>query len=94
MQEDVIGFEHGVRFEFPAPVAIGVLLGEKELTAAHNGRFNIRQVRIQAPEFGHNGLRIPLFALHTFENASTILRPSRTGGRGRAVFAAENPSSK
>ncbi len=32
MHHDVVGFEGGVGFQLPAPVAVWVLLGEKKIT--------------------------------------------------------------
>jgi hypothetical protein len=37
VQQDVIGFESGIGFEFAAPVAVLVLLGEKPFARAVDG---------------------------------------------------------
>jgi len=38
MQQDVIGLESGIRFEFPAPVAFFILLGKQNLTGPGDSR--------------------------------------------------------
>jgi len=37
VQQDVIGFEGGIGFEFAAPVSVFVLLGEKPVAGAVDG---------------------------------------------------------
>ena len=50
VKKDVIGLEHRIGFELAAPVALWVLLGEKEVARLKDGGLDIRQVRIDAPE--------------------------------------------
>jgi len=69
VQEDIVGLEHRVGFEFPAPITIRVLQGEQEVPRADDGRLNICQVRVQSPESGppktrRHGLRLPLLNTH------------------------------
>ena len=52
MQQDVVGLEHGVGFEFAAPVAVGVLQTEEKIARAGKGRVYVRHVRVNAAKFG------------------------------------------
>ena len=52
MGEDVIRLEHGVGFEFAAPIAIGMLLIKQIVTRPRNRRRNLRQSGVDSPEAG------------------------------------------
>ena len=70
MQIDVICLEHRIGFQFPAPIPVGMLLREQELARAHDGRLNLREVRIQPPKPGHRDLRLNFMSAHAISNAS------------------------
>src|ERR1041385_7122296 len=50
MQQDVIGFESGVSFEFPTPVAVFMLLSEEKLACAIYGSRNTAGEIFDLPE--------------------------------------------
>ena len=56
VQEDVVGFEHGIGFQFAAPEAVGMLKGEKVFARDEDGFFYIRQVLIDAAESRRRGV--------------------------------------
>ena len=51
VEEDVVGLEHRIGFEFAAPVAVRMLPGQDVVRRPADGGLDISQVRIQAPEF-------------------------------------------
>ena len=56
VKEDVVGLEHRICFEFTAPVAVRVLLGEKVFARAEDGLFDVCQVLIDAAEPWNRGM--------------------------------------
>jgi hypothetical protein len=50
MQKDVIGLEHRIGFELPAPVAVGMLTRDYVIARPDDRRLDLRQVRIDAAE--------------------------------------------
>jgi hypothetical protein len=63
VKEDVVSLEHGVGFEFAAPVAVGVLLRQDVVRGTIDGRLDFSQICIKPPESGSCGLLyyLPLF---------------------------------
>ena len=72
VQEDVVGFEHRVGFEFPVPIAVWVLPREQVLAGADNGRLHIRQVRIHPPEAGRRELGLLLLNHHMIRTPQSL----------------------
>ena len=50
VQEDVVGLEHGVRFEFAAPVAVRMLQAEKPVLSLLDAVDHMVQAKIHSPE--------------------------------------------
>ena len=78
VEEDVVGLEHGIGFEFAGPVAFRMLFGEEEVTRADDGRIDIRHVGIQTPKPGRRGESLGLLA-HAISNASVPVQTTRIG---------------
>jgi hypothetical protein len=70
VEEDVIGFEHGISFEFATPVAIGMLLGKQVIARLKDRGFDFRQIRINAAKSRCRWSCFQLRRTHANSNAS------------------------